>query len=616
MSTRSGRVLALKGTLFLGILTMLGMIAVTGVLPVDRARGAASVAEPRVTSITQITRDGFRKTNLLADDSQLFVTELPGTERVIAKVSLSDASRPNADRTISGRTISDGTISDRSVVASPFSNLQALDLSPDHTRLLVAPIQSGSKDDEFWTLPVAKGSPERIGDLSGRDAVWSSDGQHLVFSKGSVIYLAGAKGTSVHELYTASGSVFALRFSPDGKIIRFTVSDVAQNTTQLWEIGQNGSNPHALLAKWEHASTACCGSWTSDGRYYVFQASQTVPHTLTLFTSLWALPGSATGTDGGGKFSGIPAVVQLTNGPMSFGNASLARDSKRMWAIGVQPVAEVVKYERESKKFVPVLAGVSATDLSFSPDGKWVTYVLVPEATLWRSRPDGSDRLQLTAAPGRVALPVWSPDGKQIAFVSMQPGESWKLFLIPVGGGTAQAVVAENGSQIDANWSADGRRLMFGDFRNDVGGLSIRVLDFKTQHIETIPGSQGLFSPRWSPDGRYIAAISPDNTTLKLFDFQTQKWTNWLAETAGTVSYPIWSADSQYIYFDDLVSGEESVRRIKVGENQPELACVLGAVDRFPGGLGPWIGRAPDGSWMLVRDRSTQEVYQLSLELP
>ena len=606
MSTGSGKVSALKGTLFLGALTLLGMIAVAGVFPGSRARGAASVAEPRVTSITQVTRDGFRKTNLLADDSQLFVTELPGAQRVIAKVSL-----PNSDRPKSDRPKSDRPKSDRSLVASPFSNLQALDLSPDHTKLLVAPIQSGSKDDEFWTLPVAKGSPERIGDLSGRDAAWSADGQHLVFSKGSVIYLAGANGTQVHELFTASGSVFAPRFSPDGKIIRFTVSDVAQNTTQLWEIAQDGSNPHALLANWPHASTACCGSWTSDGRYYVFQASQTVPHTLTLFTSLWALPGSATGPDGGAS-----SVVQLTSGPMSFGKASLARDSKRMWAIGVQPVAEVVKYEQGSKKFVAVLPGVSATDLAFSPDGKWVTYVSVPEATLWRSRANGSDRLQLTSAPGRVALPVWSPDGKQIAFVSMQPGESWKLFLVPVGGGTPQAVVAENGSQIDANWSADGSRLMFGDFRNDVGGLSIRLLDFKTQKIETIPGSQGLFSPRWSPNGRYIAALSPDNTTLKLFDFQTQKWTNWLAEPAGAVSYPIWSADSQYIYFDDLVSGEESIRRVKVGASQAEVACALDAVDRFPGGLGTWIGRAADGSWMLVRDRSTQEVYQLSLELP
>ena len=415
MRTGSGRVLALKGALFFGGLTLIGMIAVTGVLPVNSAPGAASVAEPRVTSITQITRDGFRKTNLLADDSQLYVTELPGAQRVIAKVLLPDSSRLKSDR----------TKPDRSVVASPFSNLQALDLSPDHTKLLVAPIQSGSGDDEFWTLPVAKGSPERIGDLSGRDAAWSADGQHLVFTKGSVIYLAGANGTRVHELFTATESVFAPRFSPDGQLIRFTVSDVAQNTTQLWEIGQDGSNPHALLAKWEHASTACCGSWTADGRYYVFQASQTVPHTLTLFTSLWALPGSATGT--GSDTSGL---VQLTNGPMSFGNASLARDSKKMWAIGVQPVGEVVKYEREKKKFVPVLPGVSATDMAFSPDGKWVTYVSVPEGTLWRSRANGSDRLQLSSATARAALPVWSPDGKQIAFVSMQPGESWKLFLV------------------------------------------------------------------------------------------------------------------------------------------------------------------------------------------
>ncbi len=596
MSTGSGRVLALKGALFFGILTLIGMIAVTGVLPVNSAPGAASVTEPRVTSITQITRDGFRKTNLLADDSHLYVTELPGANRVIARVSLPNPDRPN---------------SDRSLLQSRFSNLQALDLSPDHTKLLVAPIQAGVKDDEFWTLPVAKGSPERIGDLSGRDAAWSSDGQHLVFSKGSVLYLAGANGTAVHELFSASGSVFAPRFSPAGKIIRFTVSDVAQSTTQLWEVAQDGSNPHALLTKWEHASTACCGSWTADGRYYVFQASQTVPHTLTLFTSLWALSGSATGA--GSDMSGL---VQLTNGPMSFGNGSLARDSKKMWAIGVQPFGEVVKYERGTKKFVPVLPGVSATDMAFSPDGKWVTYVSVPDTTLWRSRADGSERLELSSAPARAALPVWSPDGKQIAFVSMQPGESWKLFLVPAGGGTPQPVLAENGGQIDANWSADGSRLMFGDFRNDARGMTIRVLDFKTHQLETIPGSQGLFSPRWSPDGRYIAALSPDNTNLKLFDFQTQKWTSWLVEPAGAVSYPIWSADSKYIYFDDLVSGEESIRRVKVGESQPELECVLGAVDRFPGGLGTWIGRAADGSWMLVRDRSTQEVYQLSLEMP
>jgi Tol biopolymer transport system component len=597
MIAPSKRLLTYKIPVFVAMMALAGMIAASALFPGSRVRGAASAASPRVTSIAQITHDGFRKTNLLADDSQLFVTESPAANRVIAKVSL-----PN---------------SDRSLITSPFSNLKALDLSPDHSKLLVAPMQGGSNYDEFWTLPVAAGSAQRVGDLTGRDAAWSADGQQLVFSKGSVLFVAGANGAQAHAVFTANGSVFASHFSPDGHRIRFTVSDAAQNTTSLWEVGQDGSNPHALLANWQHASSACCGSWTADGHYYIFQAQQNVPNTALVVTALWALPDSARGADS-------DALVQLTSGPMSFGNASLARnnhrsdngDHKNLWAIGVQPKGEVVKYDRGSKKFIPVVAGVSATDLAFSPDGKWVTYVAIPEGTLWRSRANGSDRLQLTSVPDRCALPVWSPDGKQIAYVSMPQGQSWKLYLVPAAGGTPHEVVSESGGQMDANWSADGSRLMFGDFRQAAGGISIRILDLKTHQMETVSGSQGLFSPRWSPDGRYIAALSPDNTTLKLFDFQSQKWSNWLVETAGTVSYPVWSKDSQYIYFDDLVNGDESIRRVKVGENQPELSVVLSALDRYPGALGPWIGRAADGSWMFVRDRSTQEVYQLSMELP
>ena len=77
------RVAAFKIPLFLALVTLLG-IALVGVFPGDRAHGAASVGSPRVTSITQITHDGFRKTNLLGDDSQLYVTELPAAHRVIA----------------------------------------------------------------------------------------------------------------------------------------------------------------------------------------------------------------------------------------------------------------------------------------------------------------------------------------------------------------------------------------------------------------------------------------------------------------------------------------------------------------------------------------------------
>lgn len=580
MSTKYEAETDLKIRLFLAGVVVFAMIVLGGT---RQGQGAGTGPVPRVTAITQVTHDGYRKTNLLADDSRIYVNESPAADRVIAKVTLPD--------------------SERTVVPSPFANLQALALSPDHSKLLISSKSKTSGENEFWTLPVDAGNPERVGDLTGRDAAWSADGKRLSFAKGSKLYLSTAKGAESHAIYNAGGSIFAVRFSPDGQRIRFTVSDTEANTTTLWEVGRDGSHPHALLGDWLLKSSACCGSWTADGSYYIFQATQSVPNTSSVVTSLWAL-----------SDSGV-APVPLTSGPMSFGSASPSRDGKNLWAIGVQPAVDVVKYEARKKKFVPVIPGLSATDLEFSKDGKWVTYVAIPDGSLWRAHADGSKPLQLTSGPERAALPKWSPDGNQIAYVSLKPGESWKLYLVPAEGGTPEPVVQEAGSQIDANWSADGTKLMYGDFAHDAGGLSIRVLDFKTHQTTKLAGSDGLFSPRWSPDGRYVAALSPDSTKLMLFDFKTEKWTGWIS-ASGAVNYPVWSADSRSLYFDDLIDGAESIRRVKVGGKEAEAVVELGTMDRYMGALGLWSGRAADGSWMFVRDRSTQEVYRLSLELP
>src|SRR5215475_13803719 len=96
----------LKVRLFLAAATIVGMVVLAGTYQGNMVRGAASGPAPRVTAITQVTHDGYRKTNLLADDSQLYVTELPASNRVIAKVAISG--------------------SDRSVMPSPFASLQAL----------------------------------------------------------------------------------------------------------------------------------------------------------------------------------------------------------------------------------------------------------------------------------------------------------------------------------------------------------------------------------------------------------------------------------------------------------------------------------------------------------
>jgi dipeptidyl aminopeptidase/acylaminoacyl peptidase len=537
----------------------------------------------KVTDVLQITHDGLSKAALVSDDSDLYVTESPASGHIVAKLSLRTA--------------------ERLVLPAGFADAQVMDISADRTRLLVSH-QGTTGESEFWSVPINAGPPQRLGDVTGRYATWSRDNKHLAFVKGSTIFLADADGTGAHELYTANGSVFALRFSPDGKRIRFSIGNTVQNTTEIWEIAVSGAHPHTLLENWQHASAACCGNWTANGAYYIFQVTQTSPSNLT---TLWAV------ADHTQSAKAIP--FQLTKGPISFGNALPARDEKKVWAFGVQPTGEAVRYDPGQKTFIPLLSGISATDLDYSPDGKWVAYISVPDGALWRCKADGTERLQLTSAPERAALPRWSPTGDRIAYVSFQPGKHSQIVVVSQTGGDAHAILPENRGQIDANWSSDGSRIMLG-YLHDSQDLNFSVVDLNSHKAEMLPGSEQLFSPRWSPNGRYVAALSPDFTKVMLFDFKIQKWFVWLSEPAGAVSYPAWSADSKYLYFDDLVTEEESIRRIKIGENKAERVFKLEGIERYPGPFGLWSGRMPDGSYMFVRDRSTQEVYQLTLELP
>jgi len=127
------------------------------------------------------------------------------------------------------------------------------------------------------------------------------------------------------------------------------------------------------------------------------------------------------------------------------------------------------------------------------------------EGTLWMSRADGSEKVQLTYPPDRVALPRWSPDGKQIVYLSLsqQLGKPWKAFLISTQGGTPEELLPDDTTEGDPTWSADGTGIAFSHgLPHGQRESDIKIVDLKTDHVTTIPGSNGKWSPRWSPDGR------------------------------------------------------------------------------------------------------------------
>ena len=346
---------------------------------------------------------------------------------------------------------------------------------------------------------------------------------------------------------------------------------------------------------WHDSADECCGKWTADGEYFVFQSEG----------QIWALP------RGGGLFHSRPEPIPLTSSPLSLSSPLPGRDGKKLFVVGQSYRGELMRYDSKSRQFSAFLGSISAEYVSFSKDGQWVAYVSYPEGTLWRSRLDGSSRRQLTYPPMYPVLPRWSPDGKTILFFefAVSPEKPARIYEIAAEGGSPHPLMANDRRQLlDPNWSPDGSKIVFGGESNDPGS-TIRVLDVASQQISTVPGSEGLYSPRWSPDGQSIAAFSGDSTRILLFNFDSGKWTELAKGNFGWLNL---SHDGKYVYVMDYKE-DQGVVRIGINDHKVERVLDLksfATTGRYGGGL----ALAPDDSVLLLRNTGTQDVYSVDWE--
>jgi serine/threonine protein kinase/Tol biopolymer transport system component len=539
---------------------------------------------PRVLGTTQITND--RKAKL-----RPFLTD---GSRVYFSAGLFPA-RPSQVSAKGGESF---------LVPMQIRGAWLQDISPDHSELLLRTyadqgITLSFEPKPLWVAPIMGGSPRRLGDLAGGGAAWSPDGQRLVYTEEKELDIALSDGSGARKLVAVPGFPAFPRWSPDGKTIRFTIADElflkhsAAGST-LWEVSSDGSHLHALLPAWRHPQ--CCGNWTTDGKYFVFEATSNGMETI------WAIREKI------GLFGRTNhEPVQLTNGPIDTYAPVPSPDGKRLFFGGHQPRSEMVRYDSKSKAFVPFLSGASVEGLDFSRDGKWVTYVSYPEGTLWRSTVDGEQRLQLTTPPMQAGQPRWSPNGKRIAFMGQYPEKPWRIFMLSAEGGAPEQLTSDkNATGYGPTWSPDGNSLAF------ASNVVIHIFDLTTHQVSTLPRSAGLFSPRWSPDGRYIAALSMDSATLLLFNLQSKTWTELAKAIFG---YPTWSGDSEYIYVDTY-GADSAFFRVRIRDRQIERIVGLKNLPRDVGTLGPWTGLAPDGSPLFQRDASLDEIYALDWDAP
>ena len=128
-------------------------------------------------------------------------------------------------------------------------------------------------------------------------------------------------------------------------------------------------------------------------------------------------------------------------------------------------------------------------------------------------------------------------------------------------------------------------------------------MDIRTKETKDLPGSEGFWSSRWSPDGRYMAATRIVDRAVMLFTFATGRWREFPVKRCDDI---LWTADSRYLYCDP--EQQREVLRIRVADEAVERVVNLAGEGIAHTGAGVSL----DGRLLFLR--TATDIFALELE--
>ena len=312
------------------------------------------------------------------------------------------------------------------------------------------------------------------------------------------------------EDFAAVREIDEAQFSPDGQSIVYVVGTVDlkkdKKPKNIWLAKWDGSENRALtFGETEQTHPR----WSPDGKWIAFLSSRTDENEND---QLWIL------SSAGGE------AEQFTREKGSVTDFAWAPDSKRLVLVVHDPDPREPEAKDKEKKTVPPIV---IDRFQFKQDiegyitARWSHLKLLDLAS---RKLDG-----LTSGTHDDLLPAWSPDGKQIVFVTKRDPdpdrtENWDLYLIEAKAGgkdrqltTAPEADAHPDWESAPAWSPDNRMIAF------VHGGDPKKIEYATHSLAIIPAAGGAATvltpkldrnvtrPRWSPDGKSIFALVEDD---------------------------------------------------------------------------------------------------------
>ena len=546
----------------------------------------------RVTGIAQLTDDGTLKEGLVTDGNKLFFAEHRGGRLGMFSLPMSGGTAQEINTSL--------------IRAFP------VDVSSDGKRLLVLAVEGYEKERPLWILTVENGDSRQVGTVTCHAAAWSPDGNAIAFASHNAVYLTPDQGRTVHPIQTFEGVPESISWSKDASRLRVELHDYSTSSFSFWDLSLEKPSLYkvaALVPLKTDLTEFFNGSMaTENDRSFLVGGDTVSSGILTLVKS-----GSILRT----RYS-----LQNLDVPLA-GTTSIALDwqKRRILAIGSAAVprmprkehADILWFDQNSREFRPFLPGSGGEYADFSRDGRRIVYFSNLDRSLHVCRADGLEDQRLVASPGTIQLPRWSPDGRWIAYMEQLPNKPWRIFVIPANGGSPREAGQGEDSQGAPTWSMDGRRLAYGGVEcQEMKTCAVHKIELANGRESIVPGSEGLGTARWSPDGRLIAALDSVKHRVMLFSESTRQWKELALGVNGNDLS--WSTDSKSLFAGRHAGDQPEIIRIDIFDGKITTALDMSELSRLQGRFDSWFAIGPGNAIILSREMSTNEIFSISYE--
>ncbi|MEP7144215.1 MAG: PDZ domain-containing protein, partial [Ferruginibacter sp.] len=515
---------------------------------------------------------------------------------------------PSGSNLITGnKTFNTMIATSKVVISFFFLFLSISQVFSQGTRLLRQPDLSATQivfeyGGDIWVTPITGGDARRITSTAAVEANphFSPDGEWITFSSNrsgiSQVYIVSARGGAPSRLTWYPAASFPRGWTPDGKQVLYASGRESAPTSyaRLWTVSAKGGPSTLLPAPW-----AFDGNYAPDGNKLIidrvsrwdvewrhYRGGQNTPLQILDLKTLAEL---SIPTEGSMDIhphwmnneiyflsdrdfimniwaynpatSAVRQVTTLKTGDIKWlgGNEKelvyehngylhlLDPATGQSKQIDITVTGDFPWAEAKSENVTN-----DVTNASLSPSGKRI--LLEARGEIFTVPVENGDPRNLTRSSGAAdRRPVWSPDGKEIAWFSDKDGQSYALYITDQEGIKEPRKISIGESKLawDPTWSPNGKFIAFTD-----NAVRIKVIELSTGNIITADiggtnldrGNTGL---TWSPDSKWLAYTksAPNNFRSIMVWSADSKKTTALSDPMADAISPAWDLNGRYLYF-------------------------------------------------------------------